>query len=44
MGISWSARSEVAPMFEKAFRAKSVRWEKLRIVIPSNRHLDMHLD
>jgi hypothetical protein len=42
--MSWSAGSEVAPMFEKAFRARSVRCEKLRIAIPWNRHLDMLLD
>jgi hypothetical protein len=29
--------TEVAPMFEKAFRARSVRCEKLRIAIQWNR-------
>jgi len=31
-------------MFERGFRARSVRCEKLRIAIRSNRHLDMLLD
>jgi hypothetical protein len=38
--MSWSAGLEVAPMFEKAFRARSVRCEKLRIAIQWNRLLD----
>ena len=38
--MAWSAGSEVAPMFENTFRARSVRCEKLEIVIVSNRHLD----
>lgn len=44
MNICWSAGSDVAPMFEQAVRARSVTCEKLRIVIPSNRRLDMLLD
>ena len=44
MGMSWSAGSELAPMFENTFRARSVKCEKLWIAIPSNRHLDMLLD
>lgn len=44
MNICWSARSDVAPMFEQAFKAGSVTCEKLRLAIPSNRHLDMLLD
>jgi len=42
--MSWSAGSEVAPMFERAFRAFRARCEKLLIAIPWNRHLDMLLD
>ena len=44
MDISLSAGSEVSAIFENAFRARSVRCEKLRIAIPSNRQLDMLLD
>ncbi|EDR03399.1 uncharacterized protein LACBIDRAFT_331487 [Laccaria bicolor S238N-H82] len=42
--ICWNAGSDVAPMFEQAFSARSVGCEKLRVAIPSNRHMDMLLD
>ena len=44
MDISWSAGSEVPLMFEQVFRVRSVRCEKLQIVIPWNRHLDVLLN